>query len=231
MASILCGEHAMNDMPIHYFHDRRDAAHQLAMRAQRYKDSEAVVVAIPRGGVVIGHVIAKELGAVLDIALTKKIGHPQNPEAAIGSVSLSTVDLHGQVPADHPYVMHEVKRIRQRLREQYRLFKGNEPPTNIEGRTVILVDDGIATGHTLIATAELLRKQHPKELVVAVPVLPYDRLPAVKNVCDELVYILAPQVFIGVGLFYEDFRGVEDTEVIRLLNDAKSFGPAQHKRA
>jgi putative phosphoribosyl transferase len=125
------------------------------------------------------------------------------------------LDDHPDVPKE--YVEKEIVRLRSLLREKYKLYRGDRDPIVLKDKNVILVDDGIATGNTLLASIEMLRKQHPSKIIVAVPVLPYDTLPIFEEHTDEVVYLIASKHFRGVGGFYEDFQQVEDDEVIQIL--------------
>lgn len=197
--------------------DRLEAAILLSEKLKKYKNSNSVFLAVPRGGVPLGYEIAKNLQLPLDIVLSKKIGHPSNKEFAIGAVSLNStiLDEHPNVPKE--YIENEIARLRNVLREKYKLYRGDREPQVIKNKNIILVDDGIATGNTLMVSIEMLRKQHPAKIIVAVPVLAYDTVPLFEKHTDELVYLIASKNFRGVGGFYEDFQQVEDEEVIQML--------------
>lgn len=199
------------------FKDRIEAAILLSEKLKKYKNSNSVVLSVPKGGVPLGYEIAKNLQLPLDIVLSKKIGHPFNKEFAIGAVSMDStfLDDHPDVPKE--YAEKEIVRLRSLLREKYKLYRGDRDPIVLKDKNVILVDDGIATGNTLLASIEMLRKQHPSKIIVAVPVLPYDTLPIFEEHTDEVVYLIASKHFRGVGGFYEDFQQVEDDEVIQML--------------
>jgi len=197
--------------------DRKEAATLLSDKLEKYQSSDAVILAVPRGGVPIGYEIAKNLHLPLDIILSKKIGHPLNKEFAIGAVSLdsSFIDNHPDVSA--AYIESEIKKLRATLQDKYNLYMGDRNPTDVKGKIVILVDDGIATGNTLLACIAMLRKSKPKKIVVAVPVVPFDTVSAIQQKADEFVYLIASKDFRGVGGFYENFEQVNDDEVIRML--------------
>ena len=140
------------------FRNREDAAIQLAQKLQKYKNQSGVILAVPRGAVPMGYYIARELGFPLDIVLTKKIGHPSNPEFAIGAVS-----THGSVLTNYPgipkvYIEEETKRIKKLLADRYKQYVGNRKPVELKGKTVIIVDDGIATGNTMRATIDFIKE-------------------------------------------------------------------------
>lgn len=198
--------------------DRIEAALLLSEKLKKYKDSNTVVLAVPRGGVPIGSIIAKSLHLPLDIVLSKKIGHPYNKEFAIGAISMDSmiIDKHPEIPKE--YIEDKIIQIRKLLGKKYELYMGNREPLDITGKNVILVDDGIATGNTLLASISMLRKRNPAKIIVAVPVLPYDTLSVFDKTADEFVYLIASKFFTGVGGFYENFKQVEDKEVIKLLN-------------
>lgn len=203
------------------FKDRFDAGRKLAKALQHYKNRDGVVLAVPRGGVEIGYMVAKELDLPLEIVLSKKIGHPQHSEFAIGAVSLEGRVVADRSDVSHEYIEEETERLRQLLRERYKMYYGDRKPANLEDKIVIVVDDGIATGNTLLSTVELIRHHHPSWVVVAIPVAPPDSLRHVKEAkgVDEVVCLLAPRDFYAVGQFYEDFDQVEDAEVVRLLKE------------
>lgn len=190
-----------------------EAGLMLAARLQKYKDKAGVILAVPRGGVPVAYAVAKELGLPVQLILTKKIGHPLNKEYAIGAAGLSDyfVIPHDNVTDD--YIEEELTRIRTRLREMQKLFMGNKVPLSLEGKTVIVVDDGIATGNTLLGTINLLRKSKPGKIVIGVPVASGKAIEKLSEVADEVVAVLVPDEFYGVGAFYEDFQQVTDEEV------------------
>lgn len=198
--------------------DREEAGILLTEKLKKYQNSNTVVLAIPRGGVPIGYEIAKKLHLPLDIVLSKKIGHPNNTEYAIGAVSMDSITLKEHPDVSQKYIEEEITRLRKLLRNKYDLYMGSRKPMDIEGKNIIIVDDGIATGNTLLASIAMLRKRKPAKIIVAVPVLPADALSAFNRNVDELVYLIAAKNFRGVGAFYEEFHQVEDEEVINMLN-------------
>jgi predicted phosphoribosyltransferase len=204
-------------MPPAYFIDRVEAGELLAKALDHYRGTDALVLAIPRGGVVVGHAFARVLGLPLDIVLAKKIGHPNNPELGIGAVSPVTVMVSDQFRLPPGYIERETTRLRSEMHRRMALYRGDRPTPVIQGRTVIVVDDGVATGHTLLATLDLLRNQHPARIVVAVPVVPPSFLPIGRAKADEFVHLIAPEDFQAIGQFYEEFDPVWDDEVVRLM--------------
>ena len=203
------------------FKDREEAAFQLAAKLKKYKNADGVVLAVPRGGVPIGYIIARQLGLPLEIVLSKKIGHPYNPEFAIGSVHLNGVILDNTASdISEKYINDEVERIQNSLKDKFKLFMGNRKPVDLENKTVIIVDDGIATGNTILATVEAILKNNPKEIIIAVPVAPPKTVKMLSNHVNEIICLQIPENFHGVGQFYNNFTQVRDEEVIELLKKA-----------
>lgn len=205
------------------FHNRIEAGLQLAGKLKKYKNQAGVVLAVPRGGIPVAYAIAKELGFPLEVVLTKKIGHPFNKEYAIGAASLTDYFVLPHENVTSAYIEQEVKGIRSRLKEMYKRFMGEKEPEKLEGKTVIVVDDGVATGNTLLGTVNLLRKSKPGKLVIAVPVASASAVEMLSEEVDELVVVLVPEIFFGVGSFYEDFEQVSDEEVLYYLNKLREL--------
>lgn len=209
------------------FKDRFDAAHQLALQLQEYKNNkDIVIIAIPRGGLELGYVLARELSAPLDVLLTKKIGAPFEPEVAIGSVSLDHEVIDPRFAqlshAYQEYIDAEIKKIRQTLKDRYEQYRGKTAPLKLKDKIVILTDDGVATGHTLISAIELIKKEQPREVIVAIPVAPANTVKKIESLVDKLACLVIPHTFYSVSQFYEDFSQVEDNEAIRLLTQANA---------
>jgi predicted phosphoribosyltransferase len=208
------------------FHNREDAALQLAKELKSRSFHDPLVLAIPRGGVVVGSVLARELGADLDIILARKLRAPNQPEFAIGAVS-ETGEVYLNPRADDAladeddYLALEKRHQMQEIARRNRALRGNRPPARIEGRSVIVTDDGIATGSTTIAALKEIRLLQPQELIVAVPVAAAESLDLVRNWADDVVCLLSPGDFWAVGHYYEEFNAVEDEQVIASLNEAK----------
>lgn len=203
-----------------YFNDRYDAAVQLVTKLEKYKGQDGVILAVPRGGVPIGYYLAKQLDFTLDLLMTKKIGHPFNQEYAIGAVGLegSIIEATGNdIPNE--YILEEITRIRQQLAKRYKKFMGEKKRANIQGKTVIIVDDGIATGRTILATLKMLRSEQPRALVVAVPVASREAADRIRREVDDFICLYTPSPFYGVGRFYRDFSQINDEEVMLLLKE------------
>lgn len=195
------------------FHDRTHAAFLLADELKKYTEGNAIVLAIPNGGVPMGYTLAHQLALPLDIIMVKKIGHPLNPEYAIGSVSLSEVIVTDTSDVSKEYIQQETDRIRKNLKAKYELFMNGRKPMNLRGKIAILVDDGIATGNTLLACIEQLRKSNPKKIVVAVPVASDSAYARIKNEADEFVCLYYSSDFYSVSQFYDKFDQVSDAAV------------------
>lgn len=211
-------------MYIEILKDRKEAGLLLSEKLEKYQDTDTLILAVPRGGVPIGYEIAKNLNLQLDIILSKKIGHPLNKEFAIGAVSLDSLLIDSHPEVSQAYIESEIKYLRELLQEKYALYMGNRKPIDVKGKNVIIVDDGIATGNTLLACINMLRKNNPKKIIVAVPVVPADMVPIFKQKADEFIYLMAPIDFGGVGRFYENFEQVNDEEVIRMLSIVNLMG-------
>jgi putative phosphoribosyl transferase len=199
------------------FHDRIDAGLQLAKKLEKYKDDPGLILAVPRGGVVVAYAVARELGFPMDLILVKKLGHPLNKEYAIGAVTLTDELIIPHSEASQEYIDEEIDRIRTRLKKMYPKFSTNKELKDLRGKTVILIDDGIATGNTLLITVQMLKKSEPAKIIIAVPVASADAIEKLNKEVDEVISVLVPEVFYGVGAFYENFEEVTDDEVIYYL--------------
>jgi predicted phosphoribosyltransferase len=203
------------------FIDRVDAGKKLAAALAKYrKAKDAVVVALPRGGVVLGRVIADDLGLPLDIIVPRKIGAPENEEYAIGAVTESghvVWNAAERARIDDAWAEAEVSKQKAEAARRLKVFRAGLPPRDLKGKTVLLVDDGIATGYTIRAAIETARAESPSRLVVAVPVSPPDSAEAVARMSDEFIALERPDLFLAIGAFYNDFVQVEDDEVAALM--------------
>lgn len=204
------------------FQDRTEAGQLLAAQLGHLKGKDAVVVAIPRGGLPVGAIIAEALGVPLDIALTKKIGHPFNKEYAIGAVSLDQRVISKPEGVSPQYIDSETLRLRASLRERFDQFYRRKAPVDWKGKTVVVTDDGIATGNTLRVTVALIAASEPEAIVIAIPVAPQgavetlEALPGVR----EVICLETPFDFYAVGQFYEDFGAVSDEEAIGIFESS-----------
>jgi predicted phosphoribosyltransferase len=203
------------------FINRIEAGKQLAGRLKKYKNDPVILLAIPRGGVPVAYAVAKETGLPLELILTKKIGHPGNKEYAIGAASLTDYFIIPHENVSQDYIKKEVERIRLRLKEMYVNFKSTLDFGSLYGKTVIIIDDGVATGNTLLATVKLIRKSNPAKIVIAVPVASESAVQKLAEEADEVITLFVPAVFYGVGAFYDNFEQVSDEEVLFYLNQLK----------
>ncbi len=203
------------------FKDRFDAGRQLAEKLQHFKKRDGVVIAVPRGGIELGYEVALALDLPLEVVLTKKLGHPHQKEYAIGAVSLAGHVLHRAEGIPDEYIEEETERVREVLRKRQQMYYGARKPENLTDRIVIIVDDGIATGSTLLSSIELIRQSKPSHIVVAVPVASSQAARKIKDEVDEFVCLLIPEDFYAVGEFYENFYQVSDKEVTELLEKAR----------
>jgi putative phosphoribosyl transferase len=214
------------------FIDRRDAGRQLATALGNYRQDRPLVLALPRGGVPVGFEVAIALGAPLDVLLVRKIGAPGQPELGLGAVvdgDDPQVVLNDElIQALRPppgYIEAEKQRQLAEIERRRHRYAGGRTPSSVEGKVVILVDDGIATGGTVKAALRGLARNRPKRLVLAVPVAPRDSLDELAGECDDIVCLATPEPFYAVGPHYRDFTQTEDGEVIRLLDAAHHAEP------
>jgi putative phosphoribosyl transferase len=208
------------------FRDRQEAGELLAARLLRYREEGPVVLGLPRGGVPVAFEVARALKAPLDVWVVRKVGVPWQPELGMGAVaeggkvfvSREIIDLAGVTNAE---LMEVVRRESAEVARRVRRFRGERPAPELEGRTVILVDDGIATGGTVRAAIRALRRQRPRRIVLAVPVAAAEILAELRPQVDDLVCLLSPRQLFAIGGWYEDFGQVDDAEVIALLEQSR----------
>jgi putative phosphoribosyl transferase len=219
------------------FRDRREAGRQLAGRLRRYRDQpRTVVLGLPRGGAVPAAEIAAALRLPLDVIIARKIGAPGNPEFAIGAIAEggdAYLNEEGLAlsRASREYVANEIRHQRSEITRRQERFRDGRALSLPDKPTVILVDDGVATGSTVIAAIRALRHQRVARLVLAIPVAPPDTVAMLRDMVDELVVLSTPLLFWAVGAFYEDFQQVSDDEVCQLLAQAKREQQLPHGEA
>ncbi len=209
------------------FRDRTDAGRRLAARLADYADRpDTLVLALPRGGVPVAYEVAKALGAPLDIFLVRKLGVPGREELAMGAIATGGVRVVNEETVRHLNIPREVidtvaANELKELERRERAYRGDRPAPDVEGHTVILVDDGLATGSTMRAAVAALRRQRPAHVIVAVPVSSQRTCDEFREEVDEIVCAVTPEPFHGVGLWYEDFSQTTDEEVRELLARAE----------
>ncbi len=209
------------------FKNRQEAGRKLAEKILKdlgvgKQENEVVVLAIPRGGVVVGKELAERLGTPLEIIITKKIGAPGNPELAIGAVGPSgeeVIDeqLAQRVGANEEYIQKQKKIIEKEIERREKELRGDKSQPDFKNKVIILTDDGVATGATMLAAIEVLRQHQPKKIIVAVPVIARDTVSKLEAQADAVIYLEAPLMFFAVGQFYREFPQTTDEEVKELL--------------
>ena len=203
------------------FKDRIDAGKKLVGRLWQYKNSNAIVLALPRGGVVVGYEVACLLGLPLDIVVARKIGHPQNPEYAICATNEKDTLLCNKAEArlvDRDWLKGEIGRQRKEAERRIKMYRVGKKPLQITNKVVIIIDDGIATGLTIRLAIKAVRKQKPNRIIIAVPVAPSDIVDKLRREVDEIIALESPEDFLGaVGAHYQEFETVDDDTVVRLL--------------
>ena len=208
------------------FKDRTDAGLLLVKKLSNYHNNkDAVVVTIPRGGIPLGYVISKGLHLPLELVLSKKIGHPLHKEFAIGAVTLTDRILSDAAnDISRMYIEEETSRIRAILKERQDGYYDTRKPISFKNKIVIVVDDGVATGNTLMSSIKLIEKQKPSQIIVALPVGPPSVIEKIKNIpyVNDTICLLVPENFRAVGQFYKNFDPIKDNEVVTLLEKANT---------
>ena len=205
------------------FSDRASAGKRLAAALESFKGSDVVVLGIPRGGVVVANEVADALGAPLDVVVTRKIEAPGEPEYALGAVTQEGDVIMDRQAAESlgataEYLDEQVRLKREEVRDRMQRLRGDAPYPDFQGKVVVVVDDGIATGSSVSAAVMSIRKRKPKDIVVAVPVAPADAIQSLSEDGTKVVCLETPGSFMAIGEFYGDFEQVEDMEVRRLLD-------------
>jgi len=202
-----------------------DAGKRLASALTGFGGKNAIVLAIPRGGVVVAYEIAKALDLPLDVIIPHKIGAPNNPELAIGAVTedgtiILDENLVSYIGVPKSFIREESERQKHEIERRLRMYRQNEPYPNLKGQDVIIVDDGIATGSTMKAALTSVKNRGAKTVTVAVPVGPPSTIKELKRQADRVVSVFTPEYFQAIGQFYADFSQITDEEVIQLLKKA-----------
>lgn len=214
------------------FADRRDAGRRLAAALDSFRDTGVLVLALPRGGVPVAYEVARSLNSPLDIVLVRKIGLPGQPEFGLGAVVNGTKphtvlneELVAQIGVSQGYLDSEMQRQLAEIERRRSAYRGDRPSHTVGGRTVIVVDDGIATGSTVRVALQALRRAGAARLVLAVPVAPRETLAELAQEVDEIVCLATPEPFYAVGEHYADFEQTSDEEVVELLRAAENLRP------
>ncbi|HLG50574.1 MAG TPA: phosphoribosyltransferase [Chloroflexota bacterium] len=209
------------------FTDRAHAGRELAMALERYRGPSTLVLGLPRGGVVVADEVARTLDAELNVIITRKIGAPGNPEYAIGAVAegggvvLNEEDI-ALYRISRAYVEDEIRRQQEEIARRITLYREGAPLPPMHDRPTLVVDDGVATGYTMLAALRSVRQQEARPVVMATPVIPPSTLERLSYECDDAVALASPEPFYAVGLFYENFEQLTDEDVIRILTAARS---------
>lgn len=209
------------------FEDRREAGRRLAEATQRYAVDDPIVLALPRGGVPVAYEVARALAAPLDLLFVRKIGAPGHAEYGIGAVvdgdnpQVVLNEIVDQLGIPASYIEQQKRRELEEIERRRRAYLGDREPIAVKGRTVIIVDDGIATGGTVRASLRAMRAADAGRLILAVPVAAADTIQSLRTEADEIVCLATPDPFYAVGLHYQDFNQTSDEEVVALLNEAR----------
>lgn len=209
-----------------FFTDRIDAGKRLASALKNFSGKKGIVLAIPRGGVVVGYVIAKALNLPLDVIIPRKIGAPDNPELAIGAVAedgttILDENLITYLGVSREYIKEESARQKQEIERRLKLYRQDTSYPSLKGLDVIVVDDGIATGSTMKAALASVKNRGAASVTVAVPVGPPSTIEELNEMADRVVCLYTPEYFQAIGQFYTDFSQTPDEEVIKLLQESK----------
>ena len=214
------------------FTNRVEAGRLLGIALQYLADEDVVVLGLPRGGVAVAREVARELAAPLDVIVVRKLGLPHRPELAMGAIGEGDVSFidWGVVSAagvTGAQLSKVIQRERQVLEWKARLFRGDREPLDLEGRVVVIVDDGIATGSTVKAAVRVTRALGAARLIIAAPVAPADTVADLRSVSDAVVVLETPEPFYAIGQFYDDFSQTSDSEVLAALGGGQSIRPRQ----
>ncbi len=209
-----------------YFEDRFDAGERLAREVERRAGRPSIVLGIPRGGVVVGYVIAKRLNARLEVIIARKIGVPGNPELAVAAVAEDgEVAVEEEVATiygvSYDYIERAAKKEAEEIRRRVEKFREGRELPEMSGKDVLVVDDGLATGTTMVAALKSVKKRMPRRLVAAAPVASMEAVMKVRSIADDVVVLSVPEEFYAIGEFYRDFSQVSDEEVMQYLSSLR----------
>jgi putative phosphoribosyl transferase len=213
------------------FKDRKDAGRILADKLSKYTNHpNAVVLALPRGGVPVAYEVAQELGLPLDVLIVRKLGVPNHEELAMGAIASGGIRFLNRSVIESLRILPEtLEAVEQRealeLMRRESIYRGNRSPIQVEGRIVILIDDGIATGSTMRVAIQLLRAQHVQKIIVATPAAPHSAKWEIEPLVDEFIAVVLPPDFYGVGQFYEDFAQMDDDTIYELVQMGAKIDP------
>jgi len=208
------------------FVDRKDAGKKLSVVLEKFKDENPVVLAIPRGGIVTAYKTIKKFELQWDLIIPRKIGSPNNKEIAIGAISLDETYIFNEKYIDmlnisQEYIKKEIFEQTKEIKRRLNKYKGNENFPHVKNKTVILIDDGIATGFTIQAAIMSIKKHDPKKIILAVPVAPQDTISVLDKIVDEVICLFTPNIFYAVGSYYKSFEQTTDEEVFNIVRELK----------
>jgi putative phosphoribosyl transferase len=207
------------------FADRVEAGERLASTLSGYAEAEAVILAIPRGGVIVGEVVARELGVPLDVVVPRKIGAPDNPELGLGAIAPGVRVLDPRMlemlGVSNEYLEREIAAQEREIERRLSAYREGRPPVDVRGKVTIVIDDGVATGGTAVAALRWARAQGAAKVVLAVPVAPGAAIPRLRREADDVVVLAAPEPFFAVGEWYREFEQTSDAEVVAALARAR----------
>lgn len=208
------------------FKDRSEAGHLLADKLQKFKDQKDILVlGLARGGMVVAYEVATALSLPLNVVVPRKIGAPGNPELALGSIMEDGKGVFNQsliryLEVPDSYIQNEIKKEQAKAKQRLSIYRAKTPMPEIRDQTIILVDDGIATGSTMRGAIEVIKNLGAKQVIVAVPVSSSDAYHLIEEKADEVICLSVPEDFLGVGMFYQNFNQTQDEEVVQLLEKA-----------
>lgn len=212
-----------------YFEDRFDAGERLALEIERRIGRPSLVLGIPRGGVIVGYVIAKRLQTELDVVIVRKIGVPGNPELAVAAIAEDgelaieeeVANLYG---VSYEYIERQARRENEEINRRLEKFRNKKRVIEVRDKEVLVVDDGLATGTTMVAALKSVRKKLPKRLIAAAPVASHEAVKKIQPIADDVVVLYVPEDFFAIGEFYRDFSQVDDEEVLMYLSSIRGGG-------